>query len=133
MNTIYFLAAVAACAIVLVVLVMRSTRDRRDHAVRTNRPAQPLYRRQMAGHSVLHSHAGHLPSEQTADPWHAQRRHAQKDHWDASRQDSVPGQFTASRLRSDEELEKGSEDDEMTMGEIHYTPTDFTRAAGRKR
>lgn len=136
MNTIYFLAAVAGCALILVVLVTRSNRDKRDRpsARKESRHAQPLYQHRMAGHTVLHSHTGHPPSERSEDPWHTKRRHAQKERWEEVQGEGKPSHITATRLRSDEELEKATDDDdEMTMGEIQYTPTDFTKVAGRNR
>lgn len=136
MNTIYFLAAVAGCAIILVVLVTRSNRDKRDRSSARNesRHAQPLYQHRMAGHTVLHSHTGHLPSEKSEDPWHTKRRHAQKEHWEDVREEWKPGHIVASRLETDEEREKGSDKEhELTMGEIQYTPTDFTKVVGRNR
>lgn len=136
MNTIYFLAAVAGCALILVALVTRTNRDRRDRrsARKESRHASPLYQHKMAGHTLLHSHTAHLPSEKTEDPWHTKRRHAHKEHWDDVKEEWRTAHITASRLHSDEELEKGAQDDEeMTMSEIQYTPTDFTKVAGRNR
>lgn len=129
MGTIYFLVFVAVCAVAFVVVIGRSNRRQRKRPdmpkVHAPRHTTPLHRHRTAGHALLHSHDLHGPSE-AHDIWHTRRQHAAKERWE-------PGSsITASRIRSDDEPERG-EDDEMSMGVIEYTPEDVTPTGGRKR
>jgi hypothetical protein len=123
MSTVYFLVFVAVCALALVWFSFRSTRKARrsSRTAGRQRHDKPLYRHKMAGHAVLHSHTGHLPSE-SQDIWRTRRPNAHKEHWEAR------GTITASRIQSDDEVEQGA-DDEMTMSVIEYTPEEASPRA----
>ena len=128
MGIVTFLLVVGALAGAAVYVFSRISKSR-DGDIKAARHAlhhhKPFYQPGAAHHPVLHSHGGHLPSQEK-DIWHSRRPHTEAEHW-------VSHTMTAHRVRYDGEKDEASaETDGLSMSTIEFTPEAPPAVTGTK-